>query len=93
MRSQSPLPVRRLIAVVVLTAACQEPIPTEVPSRDVLAARSVADAPTVTATKPSQSLRGVTLDVRVFGSGFGQGSTAQWAIDRDRQEGLLSVLR
>ena len=81
MRSQSPLPVRRLIAVVVLTAACQEPIPTEVPSRDVLAARSVADAPTVTATKPSQSLRGVTLDVRVFGSGFGQGSTAQWAID------------
>lgn len=83
MRIQSPLPVRLLAVVVALTiaAACQEPIPTEVPAREVQAARNVGDGPTVTATKPSKSLRGVTLDVRVFGTGFDEGSTAQWAID------------
>lgn len=65
-----------------IAAACTEPGPTESASPSVRESRAPRDSgPTVTATKPDRSLRGVTLDVRVFGSGFDQGSTAQWAID------------
>ena len=66
------------------TAGCTEPTSTG----SNLAARfgkkpggTSTGAPTVTSTLPSSSPRGVTLDVRIFGSGFDAGSKAQWAID------------
>ena len=37
-------------------------------------------APVVTSTSPSTSVRNVTLNVRILGSGFDRGSAAQWAI-------------
>jgi probable HAF family extracellular repeat protein len=39
--------------------------------------------PTVKSTNPEFAARGITLDVRVVGSGFDQGSRAIWALDRD----------
>jgi hypothetical protein len=40
---------------------------------------------TVTSTDPNNALQGVTLDVRVLGSGYDRGSKAQWA-----RSGILS---
>jgi hypothetical protein len=40
---------------------------------------------TVTSTDPNNASQGVTLDVRVFGSGYDRGSKAQWA-----RSGVLS---
>ena len=65
----------------VLVAACSDPRPTE--SGDISPSHAKAattSGPAVSSTSPSSSVRGTTLDVRVLGSGFDAGSSAQWAI-------------
>jgi probable HAF family extracellular repeat protein len=49
----------------------------------VQAARVSSSDPTVTSTDPDTGFRNTTIDVRVFGSGFDQGSKAVWALDGD----------
>jgi hypothetical protein len=61
--------------------ACAAPTSTEREVSPSFARGSTSGAPTVTSTSPSSSGRGITLDVRVFGSGFDPSSKAQWAID------------
>ncbi len=68
--------------VAVITIACSEPMPTESLNIKPTAGRQTTTAgPVVTSTVPSSGARGTTLDVRILGSGFDDGSTAQWAID------------
>ena len=47
--------------------------------------------PTVKSTNPAFAARGITLDVRVVGSGFDEGSRAIWALDRDTAFGTTKV--
>ncbi|HYN81402.1 MAG TPA: hypothetical protein VES88_07870 [Gemmatimonadaceae bacterium] len=72
-------------ATLALISACVEPGPTETFDPQLRAARpsggGSTTGPTVKSTSPSSSVRDVTLDVRVLGSGFDQGSKAEWAID------------
>lgn len=49
----------------------------------VQAARVSSSDPTVTKTDPDTGFRNTTIEVRVFGSGFDQGSKAVWALDGD----------
>jgi uncharacterized membrane protein len=70
------------VGVALTIAACSEVSPTAVPDLARREARSGGDSvPVVSSVKPNKSLRGTTLDVRVFGSGFDQGSTVQLALD------------
>lgn len=70
-----------------VVSACVDPVDTEAPDPVLRAGKgaggggSTATGPTVTSTSPNSSVRNVTLDVRVLGSGFDQGTSAQWAID------------
>jgi uncharacterized membrane protein len=80
------LPSRATWIISALTAvtivACAEQLPTDAPGFAVAAARQAASgSPVVSSTVPSSGARGTTLDVRILGSGFDFGSTAQWAID------------
>ena len=68
-------------AVLILASACTDSGPTE--SADLSAhfgKGTTTTGPTVSSTSPNTSTRGVTLDVHVYGSGFDQGSKAQWAL-------------
>jgi probable HAF family extracellular repeat protein len=49
----------------------------------IQAARVSSDGPSVTSTDPDTGFRNTTIEVRVFGSGFDQGSKAVWALDGD----------
>lgn len=72
-----------LIAVALFTA-CADPgrLPTAatVASAGANAAK-VPSGPTVTATDPAESVRDTTLDVRVLGSGFDNGSSADFLLN------------
>jgi probable HAF family extracellular repeat protein len=73
-----------LFLAIVGSASCTEGTPTgsvaasgeREPS---FAAGGGGNGPTVKATDPDSATRDTTLDVRVLGSGFDQGSRAQWA--------------
>ncbi len=77
--------IARFAALAFITA-CVERGPTETLNPVLRAANSpgggarTTTGPTVTSTSPSSSVRNVTLDVRVLGSGFDQGTRAEWAI-------------
>jgi probable HAF family extracellular repeat protein len=83
MNFQSLHSIARIAAAAALTfaSACTDAGPTE--SAD-LSARfgkaTTTTGPSVSSTSPNTSVRGVTLDVHVYGSGFDAGSKAQWAI-------------
>ena len=47
--------------------------------------------PAVKSTSPRFAARGITLDVRVLGSGFDQGSRAVWALNRDTTFAVTKV--
>ena len=85
LRTAIPSPMRWLIClgVVAIVSACAERGPTESIDHRVSADRSAGDTSgvTVSDTRPNQSLRGATLDVRISGTGFDQGSTVQFGID------------
>ena len=82
MRRCTLVACRSFVALgVAVVGACNESAPTAPPDLGVRAARVSTDSVTVSATKPNKSLRGTTLDVRIFGTGFTQGSTVQWGID------------
>jgi probable HAF family extracellular repeat protein len=83
MNPQSLHTVARMAALAALTvaSACADPGPTE--STDLsthFGKGSTTSGPSVNSTSPNTSVRGVTLDVRILGSGFDAGSKAQWAI-------------
>ena len=89
--SQSPRPVRvslragvliravLLATAGVLAAACADsPIPVA-PARSVSLGKAPA-GPAVSSASPAYSHRDTTLNVRVLGSGFATGATAEWAL-------------
>lgn len=59
-------------------SACTDEAPTG-PSPSSAALAKVGEGPTVKATKPDSATVDTTLNVRVIGSGFDQGSRADWA--------------
>ncbi|HVF40979.1 MAG TPA: hypothetical protein VM939_13850 [Gemmatimonadaceae bacterium] len=71
-----------LMAVVLY--GCQDPAGSTAPDLPVRAGKAAGGTtttgPVVSSTNPSSSVRNVTLNVRILGSGFDRGSTAQWAI-------------
>ncbi len=83
MKFQSLHSIARMAAAAALMvgSACTDAGPTE--SAD-LSARfgkaTTTTGPAVNSTSPNTSVRGVTLDVHVYGSGFDAGSKAQWAL-------------
>ena len=69
-----------LFAALTLLIACGES-PTVAPQVDtVLLFAKGGGGPSVEAANPSEGPQGVTLDVRVLGSGFDNGSSAQWLL-------------
>lgn len=74
-------PCFRASVLMIAALACSEATPTESLDLTPSAARQTTSGPVVTSTVPASGARGTTLDVRILGSGFDAGSTAQWAID------------
>ena len=74
------LPPFAVLACLLLLVACGES-PTQAPTVDasVQLAKGGKD-PVVNGAVPSDGAQGVTLDVRVLGSGFDNGSNARWLI-------------
>ncbi len=64
----------RFAALVILGLACAEPRSTEPDAADPTFARSGAGDPTVTAADPSQAPQDSTLNIRVLGTNYDQGS-------------------
>ena len=71
----------RASTLTIAALACSEATPTESLDLSPSAGRQTTSGPAVSSTVPSSAARGTTLDVRILGSGFDAGSTAQWAID------------
>src|SRR5688572_11241851 len=75
--------VRRTILTLVALGACADDGVMEpqkaAPEGDVSAARAGSQGPTVKSTDPDSATVDTTLNVRVFGSGYDQGSRADWA--------------
>ena len=71
-----------LYATLLLAVACADPTSMERADNPqyARAPRPTTGSTTVTSTNPMSSPRGVTLDVRILGSGFDAGSKAQLAI-------------
>lgn len=72
----------RILSLLVL-AACTAESPTSPPLREPDFAKGGGSGPTVRSTDPDTGLRNTTLDVRVLGSGFDNGSRATWALAGD----------
>jgi len=97
MTASRPSPARRTGAVRILSllvlAACSAEPPNspdlEVPN----AAKGAGGAggPTVRSTSPDSGLRNTTLDVRVLGSGFDNGSKATWALAGDTANATTKI--
>jgi uncharacterized membrane protein len=66
----------RVLALCGLLAACGEPM--TVPEDGGPSLGKAVPAPTVTSATPAEAPQAVTLDVHVFGSGFDQGSQADF---------------
>lgn len=76
-RARNGLP---LLAATVLLLGCSDQPFVTAPS---LAQGGAGKGPTVRETDPSFAPQGTTLDVRVLGSGYDQGSSAVWALQGD----------
>src|SRR3712207_4311295 len=61
------------LSAVLIAAACVGPGPTEQADSETALARALS-GPVVTSTVPTSTEQGTTLDVRVLGSGFDNGS-------------------
>lgn len=72
-----------LLLALCVGAGCNPDTPTSSDSTGLEALRTGGTDPTVKATDPDTALRNVTLDVRVLGSGYDQGSRAIWALNGD----------
>ena len=77
--------VRSLVrssAIVLLAACAPDPVaPTRAPDfAPVFAKAAPSGGPAVNSTLPTSGDKGQTLDVHVFGSGFANGASAQWAL-------------
>jgi probable HAF family extracellular repeat protein len=70
-----------ILVAFALSAGCSDPSPTE-PAGSVVAARAprTTNGPTVSSTAPTGAPPGVTLDVRVLGSGFDAGTGVVFAL-------------
>jgi probable HAF family extracellular repeat protein len=63
--------------------SCTPDAPTSPGAVGPQAARSAAADPTVTSTDPTSGSQGITLDVKVLGTGYDGGSRAVWALNGD----------
>ena len=80
----------RLVTLLAL-AGCLAESPTSPPTQGPRFARGGGDGPTVRSTEPDSGLRNTTLDVRVLGSGFDNGTEAIWAIAGDTTFAVTKV--
>jgi TolB protein len=69
----------RTVWLTLLLAACEADRLTE-PGASPAFGKAGSRGPTVSSTNPSEAPQDTTLDVRVLGSGFDQGSRAEWAL-------------
>ena len=79
-----------LAAVLAALAACAEPLATAPESEAPAFARGGGSGPKVTSTDPGRASPGTTLDVRIFGSGFDNGTQATFAIDSVPTGGIVT---
>ena len=72
----------RLLATVTLAGCIADPVaPTRAPDgAPALAKAAVAGGPAVSSTLPTSGDQAQTLDVHVYGSGFGPDAAAEWAL-------------
>lgn len=75
----------RLVTLAIATAllACTEDTATGPDLSAPRAARGSSSGPAVNSTDPDTAFRNTTIEVRVLGSGFENGSRAVWALDGD----------
>jgi hypothetical protein len=87
MTASRPSSARRTGAVRILSllvlSGCAAETPVSGPVQEPNFAKGGGSGPTVRAADPDSGLRNTTIDVRVLGSGFDNGSKAIWAIDGD----------
>lgn len=87
MTRSRPASVRRFGAVRILSllilSGCAVETPTAPPIPGINAAIGGGSGPTVRAADPNTGLQTTTIDVRVLGSGFDNGSKATWALAGD----------
>ena len=72
----------RIVSLLVLSG-CAAEVPTAPPVQEPTFAKGGGNGPTVRAANPDTGLRNTTIDVRVLGSGFDNGSKATWALAGD----------
>ena len=74
--------VVRCSATLILAACVADPVaPARAPDHGPAFAKAAASGgPSVSSTLPASGDKGQTLDVHVFGSGFANGASAQWAL-------------
>ena len=77
MRFRTFLPI---LAATVLLAGCNDPYPSEPAPAEAARAARPTTGPAVTSTAPTGAPPGVTLDVRVLGSGFDAGTRVAFAL-------------
>ena len=78
------------IAALALTAACGSQDITSPTHGAPAFAKGGGTGPTVRSTSPSGTAPGTTLDVRIFGSGFDNGTQATFAIDSVPTPGVVT---
>ena len=87
MTTSTPSSTRRLgaarILSLLLLAGCSAGTLTEPPFPGPFAAAGGGSGPTIRAADPDTGFRNTTIDVRVLGSGFDNGSKATWALAGD----------
>ena len=72
----------RIVSLLVLSG-CAAEVPTAPPVQGPDFAKGGGSGPTVRAADPDTGIRNTTVDVRVLGSGFDNGSEAKWALAGD----------
>ena len=87
MTASRPFPARRTGAVRILSllvlAGCVAESPTPPADQSPSFAKGGGKGPTVKSTDPDSGLQNTTLDVRVLGSGFDNGTRAVWGLAGD----------
>jgi hypothetical protein len=90
-----PSPARRIGAMRILSLlvlwGCAAETPVSGPVQEPNFAKGGGSGPTVRAADPDSGLRNTTIDVRVLGSGFDNGSKATWALAGDTANATTKV--
>jgi hypothetical protein len=95
MTASRPFPARRTGAVRILSllvlSGCAAETTVSGPVQEPNFAKGGGSGPTVRAADPDTGLRSTTIDVRVLGSGFDNGSKATWALAGDTANATTKI--